>query len=327
MQRREFIGLVGGAAAWPLVARAQQRAKVWRIGFISGLSRPPSIEGTVLAGLPQGMGELGYVEGRDYVIDWRFADGNYDRYVEIASELVDLKVDVIVLGTASAVRSVQQVTKTIPIVLGYSTDPVGNGFVKSLGRPGGNITGLASSVDDTAPKQLELILSLVPTLSKLAILVNPDNPNKVVVERAEAAARKAGIALVLQPTRNAQEIEVAFATLGQAGVGAILVIPDAVFNTHRKLVADLAIKSHLPTVSGQLQYVEAGALVAYGESLREFFRRAATFVDKVVKGARPGDLPIEQPTRFFLMINLKTAKALGLEIPPSLLARADEVIE
>lgn len=327
MQRRRFIGVLGGMLAWPIAVRAQQRSKVWRVGFISGLARPSTLQGTVLSGLPQGMSDLGYVEGRDYIIEWRFADGKYDRYAEIASELVNLKVDVIVLGTASAVRPVQQTTKTIPIVLGYSTDPVGNGFVESLSRPGGNVTGLASSADDTAPKQIELALSLVPNLTRMAVLVNPDSPNKVVVEQAEAAARKARISLSLKQVRSQQEIEAAFVAFRRESVEAVLVVPDALFNTHTRLIAKLAIDGRLPTVSGQLQYVEAGALIAYGESLHDFFRRAATFVDKILKGAKPGQLPIEQPTRFFLVINMKTAKALSLEVPPTLLTRADQLIE
>ena len=328
MRRLEFLAVVGGAATWPLGAHGQERPKIRRVGWISGLSRPPAIEATFSRDFLKGWGELGYVEGRDYLIDWRFADGKYERYAEIAAELVDQKVDVIVkLGTASAVRPVQEVTKSIPIVLGYSTDPVGNGFVKSLGRPGGNITGLASSADDTAPKQLELLASLVPGLTKVAVLVNPDNPNKVVSGRTEAAARNLGAVVTIKLVRTRQEIETVFDTFKEENVGAILVVPDALINTNREFVAGLAIKNGLPSVSGQLQYVEAGALIGYGESLREFFRRAATFVDKIFKGYRPGELPIEQPTKFFLAINMKTARAIGLEVPATFLARVDQVIE
>jgi putative ABC transport system substrate-binding protein len=328
IRRRKFITLLGGAAALsPLAARAQQPRKLRRIGVISGLSRPASIETHLLGGFPQGMRELGYVEGRDFVIEWRFAEGKYDRFKEFAAELIRLNVDIFMLGASASIRTVQQATSTIPIVMGYSTDPVGNGFVASLARPGGNITGLASSSDDTAPKQLELLTAVVPNLSRVAVLVNPNSPNYPVLTGAQAAAALAGLAVVPLQASSLPEIESAFAAAMRERAQAIMLVADSVFNDHRQRVAELAVASRLPMIAANHEYVEGGALMSYGENIRNFFRRAAGFVDKIFKGAKPSDLPVEQPTRFFLTINLKTAKALGLAIPPNLLALADEVIE
>lgn len=288
----------------PLAARAQQAGKVWRIGFISGASRATVSE--ILDGFPQGMRELGYAEGKDFTIEWRFADGIYERFPGIAAELVRLKVDVIVLGTPAAVRPVQQATATIPIVMGYSTDPVGNGFVTNLARPGGHITGLASSLDDVIPKQMELLATAVPNLSRIGLLTNP---------------------LVSVEARDPGELDNAFATLISDRVGAVIVTSDGFFNSQRQRIVELALGGKLPTMFAQREYTQAGGLMSYGESLSEFFRRAASFVDKILKGAKPSDLPIEQPTLFKLVINRKTADALGVVIPPQLYIFADEVIE
>jgi putative tryptophan/tyrosine transport system substrate-binding protein len=305
IKRREFITLLSGMAAMlPLAARAQQAGKVWRIGFISGASRATVSE--ILDGFPQGMRELGYAEGKDFTIEWRFADGIYERFPGIAAELVRLKVDVIVLGTPAAVRPVQQATATIPIVMGYSTDPVGNGFVTNLARPGGHITGLASSLDDVIPKQMELLATAVPNLSRIGLLTNP---------------------LVSVEARDPGELDNAFATLISDRVGAVIVTSDGFFNSQRQRIVELALGGKLPTMFAQREYTQAGGLMSYGESLSEFFRRAASFVDKILKGAKPSDLPIEQPTLFKLVINRKTADALGVVIPPQLYIFADEVIE
>jgi ABC-type uncharacterized transport system substrate-binding protein len=327
MRRREFITLLGGAAAgWPLPLSAQQAGKTWRIGFVAGGMRDAVSH--VLAGFPQGMRELGYVEGRDFTIEWRFAEGNVERFPEFAAEVVRSRVDVIVVATAAAVRAVQQATNTIPIVMSYSTDPVGNGFVASLARPGGNTTGLASSTDDTAPKQLELLATIAPSVTRVGQLGKPDNPNHAsVLSRAQAAARTAGLVVVPAEARNPAEIETAFAALAKERVGAVLVATDALFVSQRKRIAELALQSRLPSMFGQREFVEAGGLMSYGESLKEFNRRAAVFVDKIFKGAKPGELPIEQPTRFHLVINRKTADALGVTISPQLYILADEVIE
>jgi putative ABC transport system substrate-binding protein len=328
VRRREFISLLGGAAlAGPLAARAQQsRRLLRRIGFLSGASHATT--GHILAGFSQGMSEFGYVEGKDFTIEWRFAEGRYERFADFAAEMVRLNVDVIVLGTPAAVRTVQQATSTIPIVMGYSTDPVRNGFVASLARPGGNITGLASSLDETVSKHLDLLATVVPNLSRVGHLSNPDNPNHgPVLNSARASAKQAGVNLVSVTARNLPEIENSFATLSGERVGAVMVNSDAFFNTQRQRIAELALRARLATIFPQREYVEDGGLMAYGERLFDFFRRSAAYVDKIFRGAKPADLPVEQPTQFYLTINLKTAKALGLTIPPTLLARVNEVIE
>jgi putative ABC transport system substrate-binding protein len=327
MKRREFITLIGGAALWPLPLQAQQPAgKVWRIGLIAGGSRAAVSD--IAAAFPQGMRELGYLEGKDFIIEWRFADGNYQRFSEFAAELLRLKVDLFVLGTAAALRTVQQATATIPIVVVYSTDPVGNGLVASLARPGGNTTGLASSTDDTAPKQLELLASIVPKLSRIGLIGNPANPTYSPVRKGmQAAADVAGLAVVSAEAHNPAEMEAAFAVLAKERVGALMVAGDAFFLGERQRIAELALAHHLPSMFAQREFAEAGGLMSYGESVKDFYRRAAVFVGKIFKGAKPGDLPIEQPTKFHLVINRKTADALGLSIPPQLLIFADEVIE
>ncbi len=328
MRRREFIGLVGGVAAWPRAARAQQVRKVWRIGVLVGRTRPPSIESSMFGGFLEGMRQLGYVEQEDFTVEWRFADGKYERFREIATEFVQLKVDVILVTTSAGIRAAQQATSVIPIVMGYSIDPVGNGLVKSLARPGGNTTGLASSQESLVSKHVELVAEAVPGVSRIAIIVNPDNPNHPgVLKRAQTAAQRAGFSSVEVPAKNPQEMETAFAAMTTEKVGAAVILPDSFFSAHREHIAAHAIRDRLPTMFAQGDYVQAGGLMSYGESFKDFFYRAARFVDRIIKGAKPADLPIEQPTRFFLVINLKTAKELGLTIPPSLVARADEVIE
>ena len=326
MRRREFITLIGGAAVWPLAARAQQGGKVWRIGLLSGTS-PEGASPNYDAFL-QGMRELGYAEGRDFILEARFAGGRYERFPELASELVRLKVDVLVTGTAAAIRTLQHATTTIPIVLAYSTDPVGNGFVASFARPGGNITGLSGASDDTSPKQLELVRAVVPNASRIGLLGNPSSPIFADVRtNAEIAAQKVGVIIVPVEARNAQEIESAFAEFDKQRVQAFIAASDAVVFTQRRQIAGLALANRLPSMFSQREYAEAGGLMSYGENLSQFFRRAASFVDKIFKGANPGNLPIEAPTRFNLVINRKTANALGVSIPAQLYIFADEVIE
>ena len=328
MKRREFITLLGGAAAMPLAARAQQGGKLWRIGYLSGIARPPSLQASYFGGFLEGIRELGYIEGRDYLVEWRFADGHYERFPDLAAELVRLKVDVIVVAASAAIRPVQQATGTIPTVFSYSIDPVGNGLVTSLARPGGNTTGLSSSLEDIVAKHVELLAMAVPGLSRIAVLVDPSNPNHPeALKKAEAAASLGGLAIIVVEARTSDELESSFRAMREHGVGALVALPDSLFTNSRRRIADLALSTRLPSVFAERDFVEAGGLMSYGESLRDFNRRAAAFVDKIFKGAKPGDLPIEQPTRFLLVINLKTAKTLGLEIPPMLLARADEVIE
>ena len=328
--RREFITLLGGAAAtWPLAARAQQAGTFRRIGFLYG-SIPLTQLGSedLSRAFIQGMLELGYLEGKDFVVEWRSAAGQYERLADLAAELARLKVDVIVTGSAAAVRPAQQATTTIPIVMAYSTDPVGNGFVAGLARPGGNTTGLAGSSDDSAPKQLELLTTVMPRLSRVAILTNPHNPNSAaVIKSAQSAAEKVGLVVVPVEARSLEEIEDAFAAIAKQSIAAVVVGLDAAFFVHRQQLAQLALDNRLASMFPVRDYAAAGGLMSYGESLRDFYHRAASFVDKIFKGAKPSDLPIEQPTRFKLVINRKTADALGLTIPPQLYIFADEVIE
>jgi len=326
-KRRDFVTLLGATAAWPLAARAQQPGKVWRIGFLSSLPRGASGSG-LYAGFQQGMRELGYVEGQHFVSEWRSAEGKYERFPELAAELVRLKMDVLISGLTLGVRALQQATNTIPIVIAYSIDPVGNRLVDSLANPGGNITGLAGSSDDSAPKQLELLTAVVANPSRLAILGNPDNLTYPSVRKsAQDAAEKAGLSLIVLEARNAEEIESVLATATKERAQGLLVAGDGVFFGQQQRLAQFALKIHLPTMFPQREYVEAGGLMSYGENLSQFFRRAASFVDKIIKGAKPRDLPIEQPTKFNLVINRRTADALGVTIPPQLYIFADEVIE
>jgi putative ABC transport system substrate-binding protein len=327
MKRRQFITLLGGVAAgWPFAARAQQTGKVWRIGFPIIVSREAFSR--VYAGFQQGMRELGYVEGKDFVSEWRSGEGRYERLPDVAAELVRLKVDIIVTGIAAAIRPLQQATSTIPIVMAYATDPVGNGFVASLAHPGGNTTGLAGSSDDTSPKQLELLAAIVTNPSRIGLLGNPDNPAYSPVRSgAQDSAKKAGLSLLTVEARSLQEIEDAFAAFAKEHVQAVMVATDAVFFGQKQRLAQFALTNRLPTMFSQREYVEAGGLMSYGENLSDFYRRAASFVDKIIKGAKPGDLPIEQPTKFNLVINRTTADALGVTILAQLYIFADEVIE
>jgi putative ABC transport system substrate-binding protein len=326
MRRREFVTLVGGAAAWPGLARAQQSGKVWRVGFLSGTSRS-SVSGLYDA-FVQGMHERGYVEGKDYAIEWRSAEEHYERIPEIAAEFARLKVDVIVTALGAALPTLKRTIITIPIVMAFSTDPVGNGLVASLAQPGGNMTGMAGSSDDSLPKQLELLATIVPNMSRIGLLGNPGNSNyATLLKRARDAEQKAGISLMPIDARNREEIERAFAAFAKEEVPATIVAGDAVFFAERRRIAELAVAHRLATMCPQREYVVAGGLMSYGENLADFFRRSASYVDKIFKGAKAGDLPIEQPTKFNLVINRKTADALGATIPAQLYVFADEVID
>jgi ABC-type uncharacterized transport system substrate-binding protein len=327
MQRRSFLTLLGGATAtWPLAARAQQAGKVWRVAFLAAGSRPVSIESSQWGGFLQGMRELGLVEGKDFVIEWRFAEGRPELYPGLAAELVRAQVDIVVVGNAAAVRPMQQASSTIPIVMATSIDPVGTGLIDSLARPGGNVTGLATSFDDTAPKRLELLAMAVPNLSRVGFFTNPDNPYSApILKSAQAAASTAGLQLVPVEVRNLQDIESAFATLGKERAEALM---EGVFSSVlQQRIAELARRDRLPMIFTSRQHVEAGGLMSYGEGARDFNRRAAFYVDKIIKGAKPADLPVQQPTRFLLVINRKTAEDPGLTIPLQLLVFADEIIE
>ena len=328
MRRREFITLLGGAAAWPVAARAQQPAKVSRIGFVAGGGRPPSLESSLYAGFAQGMRELGYIEGKHFIIDYRFAEGQYERFRAIAAEFARLRVDIILVGASFAVPAMREANPSTPIVMGYSIDPVGQGHVASLAQPGGNTTGLSSALHEIVAKQVDLLLATVPNLRRLAVLYNPAGTGYVLsFKTIEATAQQAGIGLRPTPASSPQEIEATFDALGGERVDAVIGLADALFATRRQQIAQLMLKARLPSIFSAREYTEAGALMSYGDSLQEFYRRAASFVDKIIKGANPGDLPIEQPTKFNLVINRKTADALGVTISSQLYIFADEVIE
>ena len=327
-RRRLLVALGGGLLTAPLAAFAQQKGKVWRIGFLAARSRPESLDSDFFGGFPQGMRELGYVEGRNLVIEWRFADGRNERLLDLATELVQLKVDVILVAGTPATSAAQKTTTTIPIVMGNTNDPVGGGFVKSLARPGGNVTGLSNLLVDLGPKHLEMLASMVPKLPRVAVLRNPANSSNVRnLESIQAAAQQIGKVILAVEARTAKEIESAFLMMTQQNTDAVIVLTDAFLVDQRRQIAELATRNRLPSISSFREYTEAGGLMSYGPNFRDNFRRAATYVDKILKGAKPADLPVEQPTKFELVINMKTAKALGLTIPQSILVRADSVIE
>jgi putative ABC transport system substrate-binding protein len=325
MRRREFITLLGGAAAaWPLAARAQQPGKLPTIGF---LGASPSIDSQRVAAFVQRLRELTWIDGRNLAIEYRWAEGRNERYAENAAELVRLKVDVIVTVATPPTVAAKQATAVIPIVFAAASDPVGTGLVASLARPGGNVTGLANQISDTGGKKLELLREAVPGLRRLAIMANVGNPATVLdMAEAQAAARALGLGVTTSEIWRAEDISAAFDAL-KGRVDALYVCVDPLVNTHRIRVNTLALAARLPTMHGLREYVEAGGLMSYGPNLPDLLRRAADYVDKILRGAKPSDIPVEQPTKFDLIINLTTAKALGLEISPLLLARADEVIE
>ena len=311
----------------PLAGEAQQAASP-RIGWLgtSSLSDPrvpPNIQA-----FRQGLRELGYVEGQNIAIEFRWAEGKYDRLPGLAAELVRLKVSIIVATSSNAIQVAKQATDTIPIVMASVGDPVAVGFVASLARPGGNITGISNMEPDLVGKQLELLKEILPKVSRVALLWNPANPgDAALLRQAQDAARALGIRLQPLGVRDLGEIDSAFAATSTERAGAVIVLADTVLVDHRTRIADHALRRRLPTVFGVSQFAEAGGLLAYGPSLADGFRRAALYVDKILKGAKPADLPIAQPTKVELVINLETAKALGLAIPQTLLLRADRVIQ
>jgi putative ABC transport system substrate-binding protein len=274
------------------------------------------------------MDELGYVAGKDYLIEWRFADGRYLRILELVGDFAKLNIDVIFLGSPAMIYPVRQATHTIPIVMGYATDPVGNGFVANLAHPGGNLTGLASSGEDTSPRQLKLLAAVVPNLSRVGLLQNPENSNSAsIMQSTQAAAQRAGLELVPVDARAPQEIDDAFQVLARERVGALKVSSDRFFLTRQQQLADLALKYRLPSIFAERDYVEAGGLMSLDESLKDFYRHAASFVDRIFKGAKPGDLPIEQLSLLDLVINRKTAQQLGVALPPATDVSAYDVID
>lgn len=327
LDRRTFISTVTlGLLAAPLAAVAQPARKVVRIGFLSpASSSDPRMLG-LLDAFRQGLVELGYVEGRTFTIEPRWAEGKYERLPRLAAELVALKVDVILTVAVPAIRAAKEATKTIPIVMASVVDPVATGLVAGLARPGGNITGLSNMAPDVTGKQLEMLKQIVPKASVVAVLWNPDNPgNAPQFRAAEAAGRTLGIRLQSLEARTPDDLAPAFAAMAKQRADVLLVFADVMLNEQRTRIAGLAAAGRLPAMYGQEG--PAGGLVTYSANTPDLFRRSATYVDRIVKGAKPSDLPIEQATRFDLVINLKTARALGLTIPQSLLQRADQVLE
>ena len=323
MNRRQLVVLVASSlvAAARAVEAQPPPGKTARVGFLGDV--PPFLD----AAFRQGFRDLGYVEGQNLVIKHRFPGWKYERLPELAADLVRSRVDVIVAASPPAAMAARRATSTIPIVFAVSGDPVAEGFVASLAKPGGNITGLATGGPDLVGKQLEMLKAVVPRVSRVAVLQNPDQQGHVrAVPEARDAARALGIELHGVKARNAPEIDTAFAAMASRRMGGLLVLRDAVFRAHRDRIVRLAAEKRLPAVYGLKEEAEAGGLLAYGASVPELFRRVATYVDKILKGAKPADLPVEQPTKYELVINMKTARALGLAIPRELLLRADRVI-
>jgi putative ABC transport system substrate-binding protein len=325
VRRREFITLVGSAAAWPLAARAQQTGKLPTIGFLGQSTRSAASEWT--AAFVQRLRELGWTENRTITIEYRWAEGREERFAEIAAEFARLKVDAIVASGTPAVMASRQATSVTPIVFAPAGDPVASGLVASLARPGGNVTGLATLGADLAGKRVELLREAVSGLGHLAIMGNVGNPFTVLeLGEVQAAARALGLDIATLEIRRAQDIAPAFEAL-KGRADALYVCPEGLVSTNRIRINTKALGERLPTMYGYREYVEAGGLMSYGPNYPDMFRRAADYVDKILHGAKPGDIPVEQPTKFDLIVNLTTAKALHLDIPPTLLARADEVIE
>jgi putative ABC transport system substrate-binding protein len=324
--RREFITLLGGVVvAWPLTARAQQPAKLPTIGFLGATT--PSAQSQWTAAFVQRLRELGWIEGRTVAIEVRWAEGRTERYTEIAAEFVRLKVDVIVTGATGSVVAAKQATSVIPIVFTTVGDPVGNNLVASLARPGGNVTGLSVQATDLSSKRLELLREVVPGFRRLAILANVGNPGAVLeMDEVQTAARTLGIEVATLEIRRPEDIAPVL-DASKSRADALYICPDPLVGSNRIRINTSALSARLPTMWAVRDSVEAGGLMSYGPSYSDLYRRAAGYVDKILRGAKPADIPVEQPTKFDLVINLTTAKALGLTVPPSVLARADEVIE
>jgi putative tryptophan/tyrosine transport system substrate-binding protein len=326
MNRRALLCGLTAMLASPLAAKALQAKKVPRIGFLGATSA--FAEKRRIEAFRQGLHELGYVAGENIVIEWRWAEEKFERLPVLAAELMGLNVEIIVTGGSTSTGAAKKVTTTIPIVMTQTTDPVGSGFVASLARPGGNITGLSTVAPELNGKRLELLKEVVPKLSRVAVFDDSTTPgNAQGLKETELAARALKVQLQYLDIRGPRDIETAFREASKGRADAVIVLGGPLFISQRRQTADLAIKNRLPTTHGSVEMVEHGGLMSYGVSVSDLYRRAATYVDKILKGAKPADLPVEQPTKFELVINLKTAKALGLTIPPSVLGRADQVIE
>jgi putative ABC transport system substrate-binding protein len=325
MQRRKFITLIGGAAAWPLAAQAQQAARRPTIGYMG--ANTPVVESSRTAAFVQRLRELRWIEGRNVAVEYRWAEGRNERFTEIATELVQLKVEVIVTAGTAGIVAAKQATSVIPIIFALGGDPVGTGLVASLARPGGNVTGLTQQSTDLTGKRIELLREVVPRLGRLATMANIGNPLAALeMHEVHVAARTLGLEIATSEIRRAEDIPPAFDAL-KGRADALYVVADPLVTSNRIRINTLALGAGLPTMHGQNDNVEAGGLMSYGANFPDLYRRAADYVDKILRGTKPADLPVEQPTKFDLAINLTTAKALGLKIPESFLLRADEVIE
>ena len=321
-----LAGALASLLARPLTGQSQQTGKVYRLGILGNIPLTDSEGARVWGALTQGLRELGYVEGQNLIVEHLSTKGRPERVPALATELVRWKPDVIVAPNNLNARAARETTQTIPIVV--PTLAESSGLIASLAHPGGNVTGLTLLAPEMTGKQLELLKEIVPRLNRVAVLWNPVNRStQTLVDQARGAARTLGPQLQVLEARRAEDIESAFTAMSRERAGALLLLPDAMFILQRVRIADLAARAHLPVMHAQSEHMSAGGLAFYGPSMADNFRRAATYVDKILKGAKPADLPVEQPTKFELVINLKTAKALGLTIPPSVLARADQVIE
>lgn len=325
-RRRLVVALGGSVLAARTGAFAQQPGKVWRVGFLASQTRPPSLDAHIFGGFPRGMRELGYIEGKNLSIEWRFAEGKPERLDELAAELVRAKVDAIVVSAGAAALAAQKATSVIPVIFAAVSDPISLGLIKSLARPGGNITGRTNITGELGPKRFEFLLKMVPKVSRMAILTTPGSTQDHAAS-VEAAGKQRGVAILPVHAKSPGEIDAAFSTAVRENAGGLIVSLTPFTFQHRDLIADLAIKHRLPCIAGDRMLVDAGCLMSYGTSLADEFRRLATFVDKIFKGRKPADLPVEQPVTFELVINGKTAKALGLKIPAELLLQADKIVE
>ncbi len=327
MRRRHFIALLGGAvAARPLATHAQQTAKIPRIGFMGNSTA--SLETNLVGPFRDGLRDLGYEEGRNIIIEYRWAGGKYERFPALVSELLALKVDIIVTAGTPAALAVKKATASVPVVMIAVGDPVGTGLIASLARPGGNMTGLSSVAPELEGKRLELLREIVPKLSRIAVFWNPLNPfHTTALEQASVATLALRIDMQPLQVSASEQLEGAFASILQQRPDALLILADRVFLHNRERMMDFASNNRLPSVNAYRELVEAGGLMSFGPSYEDMHRRAAGYVDMIIKGANPGDLPVQQPTKFTLVINLKAAKALGVTIPESFLVRADDVIE
>lgn len=327
MERRKFVALLGGAvASWPLAARAQHGGKIPRIGFMGNSTA--ALEANLVEPFREGLRAHGYEEGRNVEIVFAWAEGKYERFPALIAELIAANVDVIVTAGTPAALALKKATSTVPVVMAAIGDPVGSGIVANLARPGGNITGLSGLAPDLEGKRLELLREVVPHLASVAFFLNPANDfHTVAMRQALAAAQALNIKLQPREVSKSEDLDAAFAAILQEKPDGLLILADRIFLHNRQRIMDFATGHRLPSVNAYRELVEAGGLTSYGPSYEEMHRRAADYVDRILKGARPGDLPVEQPTKFTLVVNLKAARALGLDVPPTLIARADEVIE